>query len=84
MKFWEVGRVIKERRKEKGFTQEELASAACLSRITISKLESGKIADVSIAAFIRILGGLGLEIEITEPKALPTLDDCAGGTYLEK
>lgn len=84
MKFWEVGEALKERRKEKGLSQEELAVAAGMSRITLSKLESGKIADVSIAAFIRVLDSLGKEIEIVEPKAMPTLDDLARGDSIEK
>lgn len=84
MKFWEIGRALKEHRKEKGFSQEELATAAGMSRVTLSKLESGKIADVSIGAFVRILDSLGKEIEIVEPKAMPTLDDLAEGEYFEK
>jgi transcriptional regulator with XRE-family HTH domain len=84
MKFWEVGRAIKDRRKEKGFSQEELAAAACMSRVTLSKLESGKIADVSIGAFIRVLDSLGKELDVVEPRAMPTLDDFAKGEYFEK
>ena len=84
MKFWEVGQALKERRKEKGYSQEDLARAAGMSRVTLSKLESGKIADVSIGAFVRLLDSLGKEVEIVEPKALPTLDDLIEGDNFEK
>jgi transcriptional regulator with XRE-family HTH domain len=37
-----VGQVIKELRKEKGWSQEQLATAANLSQTSLSKIENGK------------------------------------------
>jgi len=60
----ELGSKVKELRKEKGITQEELAKQAKISRATLSKLENGNIAQVSIVTLSAILNRLGYELDI--------------------
>jgi len=64
-------------RKEKGLRQSELAAAVGLSRVTLSKLENGKLAGISIGAMLSILERLDREIAFVEPAALPTLEELA-------
>jgi len=77
MKYWEIGPSIKELRKQKGMTQSELARAVGISRVTLSKLENGKLAGISIGAILSVLERFGREIAFVEPAALPTLEELA-------
>jgi transcriptional regulator with XRE-family HTH domain len=67
MNLLELGKKIKSIRKEKGLTQQELASKAQISRATLSKLENGYVGSVSIAMLDNILSILDYEIDI-KPK----------------
>jgi transcriptional regulator with XRE-family HTH domain len=67
MNLLELGKKIKTLRKEKGLSQQELASKAQISRATLSKLENGYVGSVSIAMFDNILSILDYEIDI-KPK----------------
>ncbi|MDY0122502.1 MAG: helix-turn-helix transcriptional regulator [Sulfurimonas sp.] len=60
----ELGETIKSLRKQKGLSQEALAEQAGISRATLSKLENGYIANISIVVVNQILSLLGYEIEI--------------------
>ncbi len=64
MNLLEIGKTIKKLRKERGYSQEELAKMANISRPTLSKLENGLLAKVSLATFLNILRILGHDIEI--------------------
>ncbi len=64
MNLLEIGETIKKLRKERGYSQEELAKMANISRPTLSKLENGLLAKVSLATFLNILRILGHDIEI--------------------
>jgi len=68
MEFYNIGKTIKELRKENNFTQEELAEKVNITRQTLSKLENGMIGRVSLMTFLKILNLLNYEIEITEKK----------------
>jgi len=57
--------------------QSELASAVGLSSVTLSKLENGRLAGISIGSILSILKHLGMEISFVEPAALPTLEELA-------
>jgi transcriptional regulator with XRE-family HTH domain len=67
MNLLELGKKIKTLRKEKGLSQQELASKAQISRATLSKLENGYVGSVSIAMLDNILSILDYEIDI-KPK----------------
>ncbi len=64
MNLLELGSSIKKIRKEKNITQEELAKMVNISRATLSKLENGRIAEVSIVTLNSILNHLGYELDI--------------------
>jgi transcriptional regulator with XRE-family HTH domain len=77
MKYWEMGPSIREYRKLMGWTQAELAHMVGISRVTLSKLENGKLAGISISAIVSILERFGKELAFVEPSALPTLEELA-------
>jgi len=60
----ELGNTVKQLRKERGLTQEMLAKKANISRATLSKLENGNIAQVSIVTLNDILNHLGYELDM--------------------
>jgi transcriptional regulator with XRE-family HTH domain len=51
-------------RKERGLTQAELATSVGISRTTLSKLENGYLAQLSIVVVNDVLNHLGYEIDI--------------------
>jgi len=60
----DIGTKVKQLRKEKGLTQEQLSKMVNISRATLSKLENGNIAQVSIVVFSDILNHLGYELDL--------------------
>jgi len=60
----ELGNSVKNLRKDKHITQEQLAKMANISRATLSKLENGNIAQVSIVTLNDILNHLGYELDM--------------------
>ncbi|MBU1658505.1 helix-turn-helix domain-containing protein [bacterium] len=63
MKLHEIGQTIKNYRKEKRLTQEQLAKQADISRVTLGKIERGELGSVSVKTLDIILFNLGFEIE---------------------
>ena len=68
MQFFNIGSKIKEYRKNKNLTQQELAQEVGITRQTLSKLEKGEIPKISLSTFIKILNALDLELEISEKR----------------
>ena len=64
MNLLELGKTIKRLRKEQNMTQEDLAKKANISRATLSKLENGYIANISIVTLNDILNHLNYELDI--------------------
>ncbi len=64
MNLLDLGNNIKTLRKEKNITQEQLSQMVNMSRATLSKLENGNIAQVSIVVLNNILNHLGYELDI--------------------
>lgn len=60
----ELGSKIRDLRKEKGMSQESLAKKVGISRNTLSKLENGYIANISIVTLDKILNTLGYQLDI--------------------
>ncbi len=60
----DLGKTIRNLRKQKGLSQETLAEQSGISRATLSKIENGYIANVSIVTINQILSILGYEIDI--------------------
>lgn len=63
MKLSEVGKKLKELRKDKKMTQEQLAAQAGISRVTLGKIERGEFGSVSVKTLDTLLFNLGFEIE---------------------
>ena len=60
----ELGNRVKTLRKERNISQENLAKTVGISRNTLSKLENGYIANISIVTLEKILNALGYQIDI--------------------
>ena len=64
MNLLELGSSIRQLRKEKKLTQIDLAKEVGISRTTLSKLENGYLAQISIVILNDILNRLGYELDI--------------------
>ena len=60
-----VGQMIARLREDKGMTQQELAGAAKINRVNLSKIENGRY-NVSIDILGNILSALSAEIDIKQ------------------
>jgi transcriptional regulator with XRE-family HTH domain len=77
LKLHKIGLEIRKLRKDKNFTQNELAKKCGISRITLGKLERGSVVSISIRTLDLILYSLGYEINFKNKQGfgLPTLDE---------
>ena len=79
MKLFEIGKKVRELRKEQGLTQEALAKKAEISRVTLGKLERGQVSAVSVRTLDILLFNLQHELSIvksdTNGFGIPTLDE---------
>ena len=57
-----IGKFIRKKRKEKGYTQEEFAKKMGISRYTLYKIEKGKLGEVSFTKIWSALRLLGYDI----------------------
>jgi len=64
-----LGAIIRELRKEKGLSQEELARKACVDRTTIARVECGIFQSLSMSKLEGIAGALGAELKTLLSKA---------------
>lgn len=71
----EIGRKIKQVRKSRRFTQEELGSALGMSRTTIGQIERGTVQDIGVRKLIRVLEYLGLELQTRQAGRPPTMEE---------
>jgi len=69
-----LGKHIKTLRKEKNLSQEKLAKEVGISRVTLSKLENGYFANVSIATLDNVLSILGYELELQVKNPFVTVE----------
>ena len=60
-----LGKFIRQKRKEKGWTQEEFAKRVGLSRQVISNLENGKLESIRFVKMEQILRVLGYNLYLT-------------------
>lgn len=60
------GQILHDARKEANITQAELAKRTNTTKSYISKIENGVITP-SVGAFYRIIGALGLRVEVVKP-----------------
>ena len=69
------GSIIKQRRKELGKTQRQLADESYINRAVISQIENGKFTG-SLKSYEKCINGLGLELVVAPIKSkIPDFDD---------
>jgi len=73
--FKELGEQIAELRGTKKISQQQIADAVGISRVTINALETGRAGDVGIRKVFKILDYLGYDIRIKEKARFPTLEE---------
>jgi len=73
MEIYQIGEFIKQKRKEKGYTQEEFAKELGISRYTLHKIEKGYLGAVSFVKIWTALRLLGYDlcVETHNPFANP-------------
>ena len=73
---YDLGETIRKLRKERKLSQAEVAKHANISRPTLSKIERGLLANVSIRALFLVLDVLGQEIDVIPKQVygVPVLD----------
>lgn len=64
MRLYELGYFIRKARLARGITQDELATAAGLSRTTMNQLENGVFPDLGMNKAQAVLDQLGLELRV--------------------
>ncbi len=64
MTLYKLGKEIRKLRKQRKITQASLCTIAGISRPTLSKIEQGQFANVSVRALDRILTALGYELSL--------------------
>ncbi|HEU4617709.1 MAG TPA: helix-turn-helix domain-containing protein [Gammaproteobacteria bacterium] len=63
-----LGRLIAQRRRDKGLTLRELAAAARVGRSTLAALESGKLAELGFNKVARLCAAVDLVLEARPPR----------------
>lgn len=71
--LYEIGELLHARRKALGLSQLQVASSNGMSRVTISRLENGKLPELGIRKVMAICATLGLELTVKEASQRPTL-----------
>lgn len=76
MDLIEIGESVRNARREKGWSQDDLATAAGASRARIVALENGRAPEFGVKLLSRILAALDLDLRLTTLNASrPTLED---------
>jgi transcriptional regulator with XRE-family HTH domain len=70
-----LGKEIQKRRKEKGWSQDNLEKYSSITKRTISKIENGFIDEVGIKKVETILDLLGYELTLREKARPKTLEE---------
>ncbi|MEI6692100.1 MAG: helix-turn-helix domain-containing protein [Chlorobium sp.] len=71
----EVGEQLRARRKALGMSQTEVAALNRVNRVTLSRLENGKLPEIGIRKVMAISATLGLELTLNVASQRPTLQD---------
>lgn len=75
----DIGIKIKELRKQRGWSQQELADMAGLNRTTVGAIERGLVdGDIGILKVEKVLSLFGKTLDIKQ-LGLPTLDELQNG-----
>lgn len=71
----EIGEELYRRRKMLGLSQQQVAGANGMSRVTLSRFENGKLPEIGIRKVMTICATLGLELTIKDASQRPTLQE---------
>ena len=75
MDLAQFGSHLREARRERGLTQEQLASSLGMSRATVSALESGRCEEIGVRKLTALFDLVGLQLIVTPRRSRPTIDD---------
>lgn len=73
--LFDIGKQIRQTRKSRKVSQQELAKALGMSRTTIGQIENGSIQEIGVRKLIRVLEFLGLELSVRPAGKPPTLEE---------
>jgi transcriptional regulator with XRE-family HTH domain len=73
--LFEIGKQIRQVRKNRNITQAELAKALGMSRTTIGQIENGTVQEIGVRKLIRVLEFLELELRVRPAGRPPTLEE---------
>jgi HTH-type transcriptional regulator / antitoxin HipB len=71
----ELGELLHARRKALGLSQQQVAGANGMSRVTVSRFENGILPEIGIRKVIALCATLGLELSVKDAAQLPNLRD---------
>ncbi len=75
----DIGRVLKEARKQKGLSQRALSEQSGVRQYQISKIENGAV-DLRISSLIELARALDLDLKLVPRKAIPAVDSIVRST----
>nr|WP_305842296.1 helix-turn-helix transcriptional regulator [Photobacterium leiognathi] len=71
----DIGKVVKERRKELGLTQKQVSELSSINKTTISEIENGRFIG-SFDIFDKVIGSIDLEFIVRRKvRRIPNLDE---------
>lgn len=74
--FIDLGEEIKNARKERKMTRDQLAGLSGVSRARIEALENGRSSDMGFKSVLRVMNCIGMDLRVTTLNSgRPTLDD---------
>jgi len=73
--LFSIGKEIRQARKRRNLSQEQLAKSLGMSRSTIGQIENGTVQEIGVRKLIRLLEFLGLELRVRPSGAPPTLEE---------
>jgi len=76
MDIFDISETVRQRRKDKGLTQQQLADACGLSRTRVNALEAGQAFDMKLSNVVSILDALGMSLRVSDARdSRPTFED---------
>lgn len=75
MDLAQFGSHLREARRARGLTQEQLASSLGMSRATVSAIESGRCEEIGVRKLAALFDLVGLQLIVTPRRSRPTIDD---------
>lgn len=80
----QIGAAIREARKLRNLSQEDVGRSLGMSRATISGIETGRVAEIGIRKLMALCAVLGLEVSVASRRTYPTLQELRSEAYAQK